>query len=354
MDFIYNFFLGSSFRGNGLELVRARAFICFSLLFITLFISNIALYSVIIDVSEYSRKFNLLVNLALLIINFSCLMTIRFTGHLLLPVNFSVFWAGLILCFLSYLNGGPANSFIIWLCWLPALTAFTFAGRNSGVFWSVVILIFYSSMLALHLNDYAFTQVLEKEQLRPGVFSTWYIGFISIVLLAFFSNQMLVTMGGIRDGNYDLIHQRIDKLNSHSDMPYELVENYLYHAIKRHDSYADKLTLVVVSLQIESKDESLIQAVNEETLRRLHKLVRSTDLAVQLNNGYFVVMVENISSLESAAVIKDALSRLFYKPYAPTSNTSIKVTPHLVTHVYPDDGTDIEDMTALLRRRIKR
>ena len=61
MDFIYNFFLGSSFRGSGLELVRARAFISFSSLLIALFFCNIIFYNAIIDVSEYTQKFNLLV-----------------------------------------------------------------------------------------------------------------------------------------------------------------------------------------------------------------------------------------------------------------------------------------------------
>lgn len=205
----------------------------------------------------------------------------------------------------------------------------------------------------MHKQGHVFPQVIEQNQTQIGVFNTWFSGFISMITLSLFTNHMLVTLGGIRDGNFDLIHQHINKNKSHSNMPYELVENYFYHAIKRHHSYGDKLALVVVSLQVESKNDELIHTVNEETLTRLHKLIRSTDLAVQLSNGYFAILIENISSLDSAMVIKDALSRLFYKPYFPRQSHQVRVTPHLVTHVYPDNGTDIEDMTALLRRRIK-
>lgn len=353
MDSLYNLFIGSSFRGSGLELVRARAFIIFCSLLITLFAANIFLYSVVLDVSDYSKKFNLLVNLALILVYFSCLMTIRFTGHLLLPANFSVFWVGLILCVLSYLNGGPANSFLIWLCWIPAMAAFIFAGRNSGIFWSVAMLIFYSGMFALYVNDYQFAQVLEREYLRPGIFSSWYVGFIAIALVAFCANQMLITMDSFRDGVFDLIHQHIRHTKSHRNMPYDLTENYLYNAIKRNEKYDDKLALVIVSLQIETKDEAAIEAINTETLARLHKFIRSTDLAIQLSNGYFVIIIESLSSTDSATAIKDALSRIFYRPYASSSAEKIRVTPHMVTHLYPDDGADIEDISALLRRRIK-
>jgi|GEM_PF-6440620 len=353
MESLFNFFLAGSFRGNGLELVRARAFIVFSCLLIVLFIGNIIFFSFILDVSDYSQKLSLLVNLVLILIYFSCLMTIRFTGQLFLPANFIVFWTGLILCVLSYLNGGPAASHVIWLCWIPVLMAFVFSGHRSGIFWSIALLIFYCSLLVMHQQGFAFPQVIEQEQVQIGVFTTWVSGFVAVITLSFFTNHMLVTLGGIKYGNFDLIHQYINKTNSHSNMPYELVENYLYHALKRHDSSGDKLALVVVSLQVESKDDALIQAVNQETLSRLHKLVRSTDLAIQLSNGYFAVMVENISSLDSAVVIKDALSRLFYKPYFPTQTHQVRATPHLVTHFYPDEGEDIESMSALLRRRIK-
>ena len=353
MDTLFNFFIGNSFRGSGLELVRARAFIIFCSLLIGLFAANIFLYSVILEVSEYSKKFNLLINLALILVFFSSLMTIRFTGHLLLPANFTIFWVGFILCVLSYLNGGPANSFLIWLCWIPAMASFVFAGRKSGIFWCVAMLIFYSCMLTLYMNDYQFAQVLEKERLRPGIFSSWYVGFIAIIVIAFCANQMLLTLDTYREGNFDLIHQHIKATKSQRNIPYDLTENYLYNAIQRNKKYADKLALVLVSLQIETKDDELIDAINHETINRLNKFIRSTDLAIQLSNGYFVIIIESLSSTESAAIIKDALSRIFYRPYTPLSTEKVRVTPHMTSHLYPEDGVNIEDISALLRRRIK-
>ncbi len=353
MNALFNLFIGNSFRGTGLELVRARSFIIFCSLLISLFLANIFLYSVILDVSDYSKKFNLLVNLALILIFASSLMTIRFTGHLLLPVNFAVFWMGLILCILSYLSGGPANSFLIWLCWIPAMASFIFTSRNSGIFWCIVMLIFYSCMLTLYMNDHQFAQVLQKENLRPGIFSSWYAGFITTVLIAFCANQMLLTLDTFRDGNFDLIHHHIKATKSHRNIPYDLTENYLYNAIKRNKKYGDRLALVLVSLQIETKDNDVIDAINNETLDRLKKFIRSTDLAIQLTNGYFVIIIESLSSKESAVIIKDALSRIFYRPYTSASTEKIRVTPHMINHLYPEDGEDIEDISALLRRRIK-
>lgn len=353
MNTIYNFFLGNSFRGSGLDLVRARAFIAFNCILIGLFFSHILFRNYVLETSDYIQKFNLVVNLALILIYFSCLMTIRFTGHLFLPANFSIFWTILILCLLSYLSGGPVDSYIIWICWLPVLIAFIFAGRKSGIFWGLVSLIFYTFMLILHIQNYKFAQLIEQEPLRLGLISTWYIGFSAISVLAFYANQMLTTLDKSRNGNFDLIHQYIKTKNSYKNIPYELVENYLYHAVDRNNAYGDKLVLITVSLQTETGSHLDNPLVFDETLTRILKLVRSTDLAVQLDNGYIAILIENIISTDSANALKDSLSQSLHKPYYNNQNKPLTVRSHIAAHIYPDEGADIDSMTALLRRKIR-
>lgn len=349
MDSLINFFVGSGFRGSGLELVRARAFILTVTLIILIFLLNIVLYSFTPAQSAYSFRLNLLINSAFAMIYFSSAMTIRFTGNLTLASNFVTFWTTLILTSLCYLTGGAVDSSIAWLLWVPLAMAFLFSGYRTGLFWSVVILAAYSAMLVAELQGHRFPQIIESERMLIGTVTSWYSGFFAMLILCGFVPYMTYSLIQVRGGKLSPLHMHLEREGPETEVPLSLLESYIFQTVHRHAKFEDRFLLLNISLEIGSDDPNIAQAIRKEIFQRLHQFVRRTDLVMNLDNGTIAILFENLTSSTSAIIIQNALTQQFYQPFS-AGGGMVKVSPMIQAKLFPDEEADADEFNKVLRR----
>lgn len=340
MERLYHFFLGAGFRGNGLALIRARAFIIFCSIAVITLLINIVAQPLLMPSIAYNIKLNLLVNCSLLVVFISSLTAVRFTGQILVPSHFVIFWLASVFCVLTYISGGAAKSFIVWLCWSPVLMAFLFNGLRSGIVWVVLMAGFYCALLYLGNNGHRFPMALSEQHIPAAVPSTWLNGLLMMFVLSLLYNYMLTRVGSLTHNQSSPIAEHIIAKNSHYDIAYETVENHLYQAI--HESTENTAVPMIVF----SWDQA---AANDNVLDSLQDALRTHDIAIQMSNGYFVILPQDIHSKRRFELFSHSIMQLLNRH---SSHLDTPAQLSIKSMMHGEEGIDYEAMCAVLRRRM--
>lgn len=344
MEKLFNFLLGP-FRGNHLELIRARAFIIFSMVMLSLLALNLIAQPLLFPRVPYNIKLNLLVNCTLITIFMTSLACLRFTGNIYIPSHFIIIWTAIVFGLLTYISGGPNQSFIIWLLWIPILMAFLFLGLKSGIVWTLIIVIGYSIGLYLDHQQYDFPIALSVEQIPSAISSTWVNGLMCVFLLSLLFNYMLSKLSDKKIERRNDLQRFIEQNNSHHNIPYEIVENFIYHSVNKPDA---KSKVAVITFAFEAIEQDM-QSYYTSLLHELHNNLREQDIALQMTNDYFVILPQGISSTQNLKRLRSSIEDIIT---AHTKQSDIQTACTMKSLLYPDDSADYDELCSILRRRL--
>ncbi|MCP5351881.1 MAG: transporter substrate-binding domain-containing protein [Chromatiales bacterium] len=134
-----------------------------------------------------------------------------------------------------------------------------------------------------------------------------------------------------------------------TDLPNRLLFNTsLHQSISRAARHQTMLAVVFIDLdRFKSINDSLGHSAGDELLRqtagRLREVLRTEDTVARLGGDEFVVLLEDIGSMERAAVAVRKLMQVFQKPFL-IGEEDVRVTASMGVSLGPNDGDDVSTL----------
>ncbi|MDQ0569233.1 diguanylate cyclase (GGDEF)-like protein/PAS domain S-box-containing protein [Variovorax paradoxus] len=140
------------------------------------------------------------------------------------------------------------------------------------------------------------------------------------------------------------------------------LQHELDRAIKRSNRHQKQFAVLFIDLdRFKHINDTLGHGVGDEMIKicgeRLTALLREADVVARFGGDEFVLLLENLSSANDAAVLSEKVLACCAEPFA-VAGRELHVTASVGVSVYPDDGGDAEALlknadTAMYRAKEK-
>ncbi len=165
-------------------------------------------------------------------------------------------------------------------------------------------------------------------------------------LLLFVSQQIATAVE--RQRNYDQIRYMAlhDPLTSLSNLT--LLRDRMATALARAKRQETRMALLYIDLnEFKEINDQMGHAAGDELLikvaQRLSASVREADTVSRVGGDEFVIVLENVGQSEDTDSMAEKIVMLFEDTFE-IGNTRLGVVPSVGVSVYPDDGTEAEDL----------
>lgn len=246
------------------------------------------------------------------------------------------------------ITGGISASPYLPLILVVPIFLFLIAGREYGIYWSMVAVISVATLMIMEAGGFVFPQIIPESTRALFAFTAWLTS-LSLLLLGLIAYEM----------NSDKLTKRITKERSqyahearHDPLTGLANRKQFFaranEALSRSLSRQHKAAVIFIDLDdFKLINDSFGHEVGDEVLtvvaRRLQSNIRSVDTVARIGGDEFAVVLYSLNDTKTAEHIVEKLQRVLKEPLV-IGQHSLFAPGSIGLAVAPDQGQEAEDL----------
>jgi diguanylate cyclase (GGDEF)-like protein len=246
------------------------------------------------------------------------------------------------------ITGGISSSPYILLVLVVPIFMFLIAGRESGTYWSLVVVISVAILMLLETVGVEFPQIISQEWIARYRLLTW-LTTLALLVLSLRSyernfeslNERITEERG--QFAYEALHDPLTGLSNRKlffSRAQEAVDFAMAREFKAALIYVDldNFKLINDGFGHEAGDEVL-----NAVAQRLQASVRSMDTVARLGGDEFAIVLHGIEHAEVAQFMVEKLQSVLREPLQVGQNI-LSTTGSIGVALAPDQGLDVDSL----------
>lgn len=267
----------------------------------------------------HTPKLIILITGLVLTICGASIVAVKFTGQTDATGHFTLFWISLTYIAVVLITSGLFLSRVTPLLLIPFCMSFCVLGLRGGLFWAGAITLFFLTSIVLILSGAEFPQVIHTGTPGKNGFVIWGATLITLIAILVAYEWIIDRLLRERGGSHSNLLRRYDSGELSTIVIEKLLfEDYFSQALIRNHRFGDRMSIHFIDFQvpeIEGEANELLDEVVKEAYRRIHRLLRKTDLVARLSPSRIVITLEHLSTEKNFQGVVYNINLILSRPY---------------------------------------